>query len=187
MLIFHIAEVSRWDAAQLAGSYAQSTLGRSLEDEGFIHAAREDQVEDVRRRYYADVTQPLVLLTIDTDKLTSPWQEDVVGDVTFPHVYGPINPSAVVATRSLSEPEAAAEQPERAPSRSFLELFLAEMTFRMFLAVGVMALGAACFALGSALAGDTGAAVGIVLGLVVGVIAAVAVARRRDARLAPTG
>ena len=37
-----------------------------------------------------------MLLTIDTEQLTSPWQEDPVGDDTFPHVYGPINASAVV-------------------------------------------------------------------------------------------
>ena len=42
---------------------------------------------------------PLVLLEIDTDLLTSPWQEDPVGDTTFPHVYGPIKTSAVVDVR----------------------------------------------------------------------------------------
>jgi len=51
--------------------------------------------------FYADVRGPLVLLTIDTDRLTSPWQEDPVGDDTFPRVYGPINPSDVVRVQPL--------------------------------------------------------------------------------------
>ena len=44
-----------------------------------------------------------MLLTIDTEKLTSPWQEDPVGDDTFPHVYGPINATAVVGAEPLDE------------------------------------------------------------------------------------
>ena len=64
MHIFHIAERPRWEAAKLSGSYAQSTLGRTLEDEGFIHASRADQWETVRDTYYADHTGPLVLSLI---------------------------------------------------------------------------------------------------------------------------
>ena len=45
--------------------YTTSTRGRSLDDEGFIHAAYEWQVEDVANRYYADVDE-LVLLKIDS-------------------------------------------------------------------------------------------------------------------------
>ena len=48
-----------------------------------------------------------MLLTIDTEQLTSPWQVDPVGDDTFPHVYGPINASAVVH----AEPSTAAAAP----------------------------------------------------------------------------
>ena len=101
MRIFHLAEAVHWADAQRTGAYEQSTLGRTLAEAGFIHASREDQWETVRATYYADHDGPLVLLEIDTDLLTSPWQEDQVGDTTFPHVYGPINASAVVGTRSL--------------------------------------------------------------------------------------
>ena len=101
MRIFHLAEAVHWEEAQRTGTYAQSTLGRTLDDEGFLHASREDQWETVRATFYADHDGPLVLLEIDTDLLTSPWQEDPVGDTTFPHVYGPLNTSAVVSTRSL--------------------------------------------------------------------------------------
>ena len=130
MLIFHIAERSRWEAAKLAGSYAQSTLGQTLEEVGFLHASPADQWEDVRARYYADVRQPLVLLVIDTDKLTSPWREDPVGDDTYPHILGPLNPSAVVEERPLTSLSG--------PSPSFFRLFFGEVAFRMLAALAVM-------------------------------------------------
>ena len=53
----------------------------------------------MRAAFYADVTEPLLLLTIDTERLASPVQEDEVpgSDRPFPHVYGPIDLDAVVA------------------------------------------------------------------------------------------
>jgi len=102
MEIFHIATENDWAGAQQSGAYATSTRGRTLEDEGFLHAARRDQVAGVFDRYYADADEPLVLLTIDTDRLDVPWREDAVGDDTFPHIYGPLAPAAVTDTRPLS-------------------------------------------------------------------------------------
>ena len=101
MRIYHLAEVARWEEARASGAYEQSTLGRTLAEEGFVHASREDQWETVLETFYADHDGPLVLLEIDTELLSSPWQEDQVGDTTFPHVYGPINPSAVVDTHPI--------------------------------------------------------------------------------------
>ena len=99
MIIHHIALESDWQQAQESGAYATSTLGRSLDDEGFIHASRPEQVQRVSDAFYGGVPEPLVLLTIDTDRLASPWREDPVGDDTFPHIYGPLNPDAVIAER----------------------------------------------------------------------------------------
>ena len=48
--IFHIATVADWEAAQRSGSYTTSTLGRTLVEEGFIHASRADQWQGVRQR-----------------------------------------------------------------------------------------------------------------------------------------
>lgn len=97
--IFHLALASDWVAALGTGSYRISTLGRTLEQEGFIHASREDQWRGVRTRFYADVPEELVLLEIDPERLTSPVVvEEVPGtDEKFPHIYGPINLDAVVA------------------------------------------------------------------------------------------
>ena len=101
MLIFHIATAADWAAAQRSGTYTTSTRGVSLEQEGFIHASRRDQVAGVWKRYYADADEKLVLLSIDTERLTSPWREDPVGNDSFPHIYGPINASAVLGAQPL--------------------------------------------------------------------------------------
>jgi uncharacterized protein (DUF952 family) len=101
MRIFHIATAADWRAAQQSGSYTTSTLGRTLEEEGFIHASRREQVQPVWQAFYRDAEEALVLLTIDTDKLEVPWREDHVGDDTFPHIYGPLSPGAVVEVERL--------------------------------------------------------------------------------------
>ncbi|WP_216849406.1 DUF952 domain-containing protein [Pimelobacter simplex] len=89
--IFHLALASEWAAAQQTGAYTTSTLGRTLADEGFIHASRADQWTGVRDRFYADVTEPLVLLHIDTDLLDVPVVDEPAAPgmtETFPHIYG---------------------------------------------------------------------------------------------------
>jgi uncharacterized protein (DUF952 family) len=104
MRIYHLATASDWQRAQQEGTYTTSTRGVTLEQEGFIHASRVDQWEGVRDRYYADVDEPLVLLEIDTDLLDVPWVEErPAPDVeeTFPHIYGRLQPVAVVAVTPL--------------------------------------------------------------------------------------
>lgn len=175
MLIFHIAERARWDAAQVAGSYAWSTLGKTLDDEGFLHAAREDQWEDVRRRYYADVTTPLALLVIDTEKLTAPWREDVVGETTYPHIYGALNPSAVVEVRPLVR--------EGARQRTFFQELFGEVAFRMVAAVIVMAAALLVGGVVGAAWGNVAGLVGLLGTLLVGAGLSVLAVRRRDRQI----
>ncbi len=90
--IFHIADQTAWDEATASGIYAQSTRDQSLADVGFIHCSYRHQVRGVADAYYADVTTPLVLLTIDVKLLEAPLQiED-----GFPHIYGALNTGAVI-------------------------------------------------------------------------------------------
>lgn len=72
MRIFHIAEAPHWEAAQVSGTYLQSSLGLTLADEGFIHCSREDQWPTVLETYYGGHPGELVLLEIDTDLLDVP-------------------------------------------------------------------------------------------------------------------
>jgi len=102
--IYHASLVSDWTAAQAAGEYTVSTRGRSLADEGFLHASYADQVAGVLQRFYADLTEPMVLLAIDPDRLTVPVvPESPPGLVEkFPHIYGPLDPAAVVEVVPLT-------------------------------------------------------------------------------------
>jgi glutathione S-transferase len=69
--IYHLALVEEWQEAQRQGSYRRSTRGLSLEQVGFIHASRADQLAATYRRFYGDAG-PVTLLTIDPQRLTAP-------------------------------------------------------------------------------------------------------------------
>src|SRR5687767_9726538 len=92
-IIYHVTTAAEWNAAKQKGSYEAA----SLKEEGFIHCSQEQQVAGVLQRYFAGKTG-LVKLVIDTDKLTSRFVFDWSPSArdTFPHVYGPINPGAVI-------------------------------------------------------------------------------------------
>lgn len=102
-MIFHIARLSLWDEAVADGHYRQSTVDRTLDEEGFIHASGPDQLQGVADRYYQDVPEPLVLLVIDPERLDVPLvHESPPGrDETFPHIYGPLPVVAVAEVRPL--------------------------------------------------------------------------------------
>lgn len=99
MRIHHLALADEWEQAQAGGAYLRSTLGLDLAEVGFIHCSRPEQVDGVYERFYAEVAEPLLLLTIDTDRLNSPWSlDEVAGESqTFPHVHGPLNLEAVIS------------------------------------------------------------------------------------------
>jgi uncharacterized protein (DUF952 family) len=91
-LIYHITTKSLWEKAKELGFYEVP----SLQEEGFIHCSQENQVSGVLERYYAG-QHNLVKLVIETDLLQSrfvfEWSPSTAD--TFPHIYGPINLSAV--------------------------------------------------------------------------------------------
>lgn len=112
--IFHCSLVTDWDAAQRSGSYTVSSRGRTLEQEGFVHAAYAEQIPGVLQRYYADLEEPLSLLTIDPALVGVPVvAEDLTGGgELFPHIYGPIPVAAVIAVTVLDR-DASGWQPPR--------------------------------------------------------------------------
>jgi len=103
--IYHIATAASWAEAQRDGQYTQSTLDRTLADEGFIHASQAAQVAGVAKAFYQGVPD-LLLLVIDTERVTSPIRyEPVPGqDLPYPHIYGPLNIDAVVEVRPFATP-----------------------------------------------------------------------------------
>lgn len=190
MRIFHVALASDWERAQSGGRYTGSTLGRSLREEGFVHCSHADQWQQVRDTVFADVTEPLVLLTIDTEALDAPVVEEAPagGGEAHPHVYGAVPVTAVVDASPLPRPPAGPDAPGRQPppgaQPSLSRLFLEEMMFRAVLGFGVMVVaGVPGFAVQQATGDDTAALVTVLVLLVVGGVVAVVLTRRRDARI----
>jgi uncharacterized protein (DUF952 family) len=102
MTIYHIALRSDWADAVAAGEYRVSTLGRTVEQEGFIHASTAAQVAGVANAFYT-AAEDLLVLVIDPEKLTAPLRYDLVpgADEPFPHIYGPLNVDAVTGSVEL--------------------------------------------------------------------------------------
>jgi uncharacterized protein (DUF952 family) len=93
-MIFHITTVDEADAAVRSGSYAP----QAFEAEGFIHCSYPRQVCAVAARLFAGRSD-LVLLEIDRARLTCRIVDENLegGAERFPHVYGRLPVSAIVA------------------------------------------------------------------------------------------
>lgn len=106
MVIQHIAFMQDWQRAQQTGTYDRSTRGAPITEVGFLHASEgPEQVGAVLARFYADVSEPLVLLTLDESALAAAGLHVVrePGDPAdpdserFPHVYGGSLPVVAVS------------------------------------------------------------------------------------------
>jgi uncharacterized protein (DUF952 family) len=94
--LFHLALAADWQRAQAVGVYTTSTIGRTLEEEGFIHCSYAHQVQGVAERFYRG-RDDLILLALDREALDAEVRLEQVGGIgeSFPHVYGPIPLRAV--------------------------------------------------------------------------------------------
>lgn len=116
MSVWHLALTSDWERAVRDGAYDVSTRGARIDQVGYLHASRDlAQADAVARRFYADVTEPLLLLEIDEDALAvhglsvrlepaDPSRPAAAGEELFPHVYGGDLPLAAIASRTPYEP-----------------------------------------------------------------------------------
>jgi uncharacterized protein (DUF952 family) len=97
-LIYHVAAAHDWDQAQRDGEYRMSTRGRSLAQEGFIHASTAAQVMPVANAVYGDDQRDLLLLVVDPARVTAEIRREPVPGWAdpFPHIYGPLNAAAVI-------------------------------------------------------------------------------------------
>jgi len=93
--IYHLALREEWEDASGRGVYRQSTLGRSLEDEGFIHCSFPTQVQLIADLVYRE-RDDVVLLEIDPSGVSAEIRVEAVGDHRFPHIYGGLPVEAVV-------------------------------------------------------------------------------------------
>ncbi len=102
-LIYHIATAADWARARRDGQYTMSTRGRTLAEEGFIHASTAAQVAPVANAFYQGEPD-LLLLVIDPGRVGPELRYELVPGQAepYPHIYGPLNLDAVVATRPLT-------------------------------------------------------------------------------------
>lgn len=98
-VILHLALPDDWADTEHAGEYTISTRGVTLAQEGFIHCSYEHQVEAVANRFYADLDR-LLVLSVDTARIDAPVVVEPPfpgAPEAFPHIYGAIPLTAVVA------------------------------------------------------------------------------------------
>ena len=100
--LFHLALASDWADAFDTGEYRTSTVGKTLDEVGFIHASHAHQVRGVADAFYrgrADV----LLLVIDPTRVGAEIREDLdeASGQYFPHLYGPLPVAAVEAAHSV--------------------------------------------------------------------------------------
>ena len=93
-LIVHIAERDEWARALESGAYRPA----SLDEVGFVHASTAYSLDLPANLFYRG-RRDLVVLCIDQALLGAElhWEEPEPTVEAFPHVYGPVNPDAVVA------------------------------------------------------------------------------------------
>jgi len=96
--IFHLCQRDEWRAATLSGSYAGSSQDRAG---GFIHFSTAAQVEASAAKHRAG-QEDLVLLVVDDGLLGEAvkWEAARDGDL-FPHLYGALPLTAVMAVEDL--------------------------------------------------------------------------------------
>ncbi|MDG9678713.1 DUF952 domain-containing protein [Micromonospora sp. DH14] len=97
-MIYKLLSSAEWDDALAVGAFAGSAVDRQ---DGFIHLSAGDQVVETARRHFAGATG-LTLLSVEEERLGDAlrWEPSRGGQL-FPHVYGALPVTAVVAARAL--------------------------------------------------------------------------------------
>lgn len=97
--VYHYTTAADWQRSIVAGEHRVSGRGMTLSEEGFIHLCDAGQREGVWQRFWSGIDEPVVLLTVDEQRLAAPVvRENAHGGADlFPHLYGPMPVSAVLS------------------------------------------------------------------------------------------
>ena len=96
--IYKICTAPEWQAAESAGVYAGSAVDWQ---DGYIHFSTGTQVAETAARYFAGMTD-LVLVAVEADRFDAQLKwEPSRGGVLFPHLYGVLAVEAVLWVRPL--------------------------------------------------------------------------------------
>jgi uncharacterized protein (DUF952 family) len=95
--LFHLLACTDWERAQRLGEVRPESLVR----QGFVHLSLEHQVLGTANRFFRGRSD-LVLLRIDSAQLAAEvrMEEGEPGQL-FPHLYGPLPVTAVIATTPM--------------------------------------------------------------------------------------
>jgi uncharacterized protein (DUF952 family) len=91
----HLCPAEVWESQKNAESYLPEAYGQ----DGFIHCTDGDErLVNVGNMFYASDPRIFIVLTVDLGANGERWiYEDA--DQVFPHIYGPIHSSSVIAVR----------------------------------------------------------------------------------------
>ena len=100
-ITYHLAIVSEWESQKSGESYTPG----AYEADGFIHCTDGlDLLTNVANMFYQGSADARTILVLDVSKIESEIKyEDP--DQTFPHIYGPLNTSAVIAELPVERDE----------------------------------------------------------------------------------
>ena len=94
---YHLTPVEWWSRADPA----EPLIAPSLVVEGFIHCTTgAEEMVATANRHYRDDPRDFVVLTLDLASVGSPWRVDDPTGI-YPHVFGPIDRSAILAVRPM--------------------------------------------------------------------------------------
>lgn len=98
-LLFHITTREEWKEYQSNSNYKPETF----EKQGFIPCSSGDQLEETANRLFSDKDK-ILLLVIDVSTLGEniKYEMDEERGEKFPHIYGPLNTSAVIDKIDIS-------------------------------------------------------------------------------------
>lgn len=92
---YHLAPEAVWTAQAETDAYRPEAFAA----DGFIHCTDgEVNLLAVANLYYQGDKRPHVVLVIDLDRVAAPVRYEDEARI-YPHVYGPLNPEAVVEVR----------------------------------------------------------------------------------------
>jgi uncharacterized protein (DUF952 family) len=98
VMIYKLLPTVAWRAAQADGVYAGSEVDLA---DGFVHFSTAEQVAETAARHFAGQSG-LTILTVDGDRLGEALRsEPSRGGALFPHLYGPLPVTAVLAEADL--------------------------------------------------------------------------------------
>lgn len=96
-IAYHLVPAAAWEGAPGDEPFRPA----SLATDGFVHLThRMSDLVDVANALYRGEPGPHLVLTIALPRLSAPWRYD--GDERYPHVYGPLDRSAITEVRPMA-------------------------------------------------------------------------------------